>query len=235
MAFNSLAPDRALNLYDELEQRTGTTPLVTYGRAAVALTNRRYTDAVEMILATLGVVDLHELDTSELVTRPRGHSIGFALQALATALHLCDRNADADAALERAVSIGVQLFTHYPTVLAAAIRASQGDHQTARELLTRSVATVQRTPSPLATADCAIGAAALAHWLGRNELASVTLAAVKQVGGFRTEASIAMYRGYADKVRRALGHPTPAPDTTTPIDEALAHALTALTPDPSRP
>ena len=183
LAFNTawITPDRSLSLYDELEQRTGATPLVTYGRAVVALTNRRYADAVELILATLGVVDLDELDTSEAFTRPSGDSVAFALQALATALHLCDRNADADAALERAVSVGVELFKHYPTVLAAAIRASQGDHQAARELLAVSVATVRRTPNPLATADCAIGAAALAHWMGRHDLASATLAAVKRV------------------------------------------------------
>ncbi len=237
LAFNTawITPDRSLSLYDELEQRTGATPLVTYGRAVVALTNRRYADAVELILATLGVVDLDELDTSEAFTRPSGDSVAFALQALATALHLCDRNADADAALERAVSVGVELFKHYPTVLAAAIRASQGDHQAARELLAVSVATVRRTPNPLATADCAIGAAALAHWMGRHELASATLAAVKRVGAFRTEASVALYRGYADRVRSALGRPTPAFDTTTPIDEALDNALNALAFNVSRP
>ena len=120
-------------------------------------------------------------------------------------------------------------------MLAAAIRASQGDHQAARELLAVSVATVRRTPNPLATADCAIGAAALAHWMGRHELASATLAAVKRVGGFRTEASVALYRGYADRVRSALGHPTPAFDTTTPIDQALDNALNALAVDVSRP
>ena len=50
---------------------------------------------------------------------------------------------------------------------------------------------------------------------------------MRGVRGFRTEASVALYRGYADRVRLALGQPIRAFEAT-PIDEALDIALDAL-------
>jgi hypothetical protein len=117
---------------------------------------------------------------------------------------------------------------HYPLVLGAAIRASQGDQDRARHLLALSLAAVRRAAIPLGTSDCAIGAAAVAYWSGGLRVASNTLAAVRGVGGFRTEASFALYRGYVDRVKQALDDATRPSTTVPPINEALDGALSAL-------
>jgi len=225
-------PDRALALLDEIEERAGPSPMAAYGRATVALTNRRYDDAIEMILTILDVTELNQLETAEAFRRPGGNPLGHVLQALATGLHLVDRNDEATAILAHAVEVGTDLFQHYPTVLAAVIHAAQADHHTARELLALSVATVQHAAIPLGSSDCAIAAAALAYRTGHPHLASDTLAAVRAVRGFRTEASVALYRGYVDLTRLALGDVQRRPDVR-PIDEALDHALHALNISPA--
>jgi hypothetical protein len=51
---------------------------------------------------------------------------------------------------------------------------------------------------------------------------------VRGVGGFRTEASFALYRGYADWLKEALCHAPRASTTVPRIDDALASALNTL-------
>jgi hypothetical protein len=227
LAANSLwvDPDRALALYDEIERRRGSCLLVTNGRATWALTNRRYEEAVALFLEALGVSNASQLASAgSVIYEGTGHSLPF----LATALHLCARNDDAEAALDQAGQGGPDPFNHFSIMLRAAIQASRADLHGARQLLAASVAAVRRSGLPLATADCAVGAAAVAYWGGDHGLASETLAAVRAGGGFRTQASFALYRGYVDRVREALGNAARPWVAAQPIDEALERALGAL-------
>jgi hypothetical protein len=68
----------------------------------------------------------------------------------------------------------------------------------------------------------------VAYWAGEYGLASETLAAVRGVGGFRTEASFALYRGYVDRVRAAFGDAARPTQAAQPIDDALDRALSTL-------
>lgn len=227
LAANSLwvDPDRALALYDEIERRRGSCLLVTIGRATWALTNRRYEEAVEQFLAALGTSNASPLASSgSVVAEGARHVLPF----LATALHLCARNDDAEAALDQAGQGGPDPFNHFSIMLRAAVQASRADLHGARQLLAASVAAAWRSGLPLGIADCAIGAAAVAYWAGDYGLASETLAAVRGVGGFRTEASFALYRGYVDRVRAVLGDSARPSGAAQPIDEALNRALNTL-------
>jgi len=227
LAANSLwvDPDRALALYDEIERRRGSCLLVTNGRATWALTNRRYDEAVGLFLEALGVSNVSQLASGGSVPNL---ATGYLLPFLATALHLCARNDDAEAALDHAGRGGPDPFNHFSIMLRAAIHASRADLHGARQLLAASVAAAGRSGLPLAIADCAIGAAAVAYWSGDHGLTSETLAAVRAAGGFRTEASFALYRGYLDRVRAALGDSARPAGAAQPIDEALNRALNTL-------
>jgi predicted ATPase/class 3 adenylate cyclase len=227
LAANSLwvDPDRALALYDEIERRRGSCLLVTNGRATWALTNRRYDEAVGLFLEALGVSNVSQLASGGSVPNL---ATGYLLPFLATALHLCARNDDAEAALDHAGRGGPDPFNHFSIMLRAAIQASRADLHGARQLLAASVAAAGRSGLPLAIADCAIGAAAVAYWSGDHGLTSETLAAVRAGGGFRTEASFALYRGYLDRVRAALGDSARPAGAAQPIDEALNRALNTL-------
>jgi predicted ATPase len=227
LAANSLwvDPDRALALYDEIERRRGSSLLVTNGRATWALTNRRYEEAVELFLEALGVSNASQLAyAGSVIDEGTWHVLPF----LATALHLCARNDDAEAALDQAGRGGPEPFNHFSITLRAAIQASREDLNGARQLLAASVAAVRRSGLPLGIADCAIGAAAVAYWAGNHRLASETLAAVRGGVGFRTQASFALYRGYVDRVRAALGDAARPTQAARPIDDALDRALSTL-------
>jgi tetratricopeptide (TPR) repeat protein len=229
LAANSLwvHPDRALALYDEIERRRGPSLLVTKGRATWAFTNRRYEEAVELFLEALGMNDASLLGSLDTIIAS-GEGTWVVLRDLATALHLCARNDDAEAALDQAGRQGQDPVNHFPIMLRAAIRAARGDLHGARQLLAASVATVRRGGLPLGIADCAIGAAAVAYWAGEHVSASETLAAVRGVGAFRTQSSFALYRGYVDRVRAGLGDAARPSGAARPIDEALDRALSRL-------
>jgi len=197
--------------------------MVGYGRATVALTTRRYEHAIDSLLRTIGVTEVDDVDTAEVFIR---HPV--ILHDLATALHLCGRDVEAETALEREGNDGFVLFRHYPDILRAVMRAAEGNHTRARQLLASAVADVRRAGVPLGPADCAIGAAALAYWAGEHEVASDTLSAVRHAGGSRTEASFALYRGYADRVKAALGDTRSRPPANEPLDEALDRILGRL-------
>lgn len=187
-------PARARAVLDRFEQDHGPIPHTTFMRAEVALGEGRFEDAVEAMVAALGIGRLDDLDAERTDT-------GIMIDLTASLLAL-DR-VDEATVVHDALPEDARSTMPYGPLLGAAIAASTGPHGVLDDLRA-AIELEARFAVPLVDLDCVVLGSHVAMRLGRPDLAAEALGATRGQPQ-RTICMFGMRRQLGALARGSLG------------------------------